>query len=104
MIRAAFVMLAGGLLFGSAGSAEAFVVTPDGRAVVTGAGSKDIKLWDAEKGTQLWSVAVEDEIESASFTPDGKLLIVRTYSAIHVLDGVGGKALWKGIHAVLVRG
>ena len=50
--------------------------SPDGKRVVTASWDTTARLWDADSGAELRSLAGhEDRVFSAAFSPDGKRIV-----------------------------
>jgi hypothetical protein len=85
------------------GEVRCVALSPDGRRGFS-AGKKSVRLWDVEKG-QGQELLQGVHVESAEFSPDGKLLAVGTaMGTIRVLDAATGAAprLFEEKHASAV--
>lgn len=77
------------------GSSIAF--SPDGKLLANGNSDGTVKLWDAERGTQLKSLGgilegLSIGVNPVAFSPDGKLLASMSFNRIKLWDvGSGGK-------------
>ena len=63
-------------LTGHAAWISSVAISPDGRWVVSGAGDKTIKIWDAETGKELTNISGHTmEITTCAFSPDGSRIL-----------------------------
>lgn len=68
---------------------------PDGNGILTVGGS-DARLWDAETGDERLSFSPNGVVASASFSPDGKLLVTGSWdNSARIWDVETGKAVLK---------
>jgi len=58
--------------------------SPDGQRVVTGAGR--LQVWDAHSGLSLAKSDKTNDYNSVSYSPDGRLLLIRSRDDLCVLD------------------
>src|SRR5262249_48087933 len=68
--------------------------SPDGNVLASGSLDKKARLWDVTTGRQLHRLAVNNEVNSLAFTPDGKTLATANHytgCVIHLWDVAGGK-------------
>ncbi|MGD0341441.1 MAG: hypothetical protein ABSA76_07025, partial [Bacteroidales bacterium] len=66
--------------------------SPDGKTVVTV--SDKCRIWDAEKGNMLYTIEGQfDDYTSLYFTPDGKRILIVSYSSTGLYDAATGNLL-----------
>jgi WD40 repeat protein len=50
--------------------------SPDGRFVASGSADSSVKIWDLEKGRELWTLPDHDEaVKSVAYSPDGRRIV-----------------------------
>ena len=58
---------------------------------MTASDDQTARLWDAITGEQLHLLSLEEAVQSASFSPDGKRVVTRSKGNITVWEAAGGK-------------
>jgi WD40 repeat protein len=61
--------------FGKAAYAHAFLVSPDGRTVLTAWQDGTVRLWDAETGSERFTLQHEKSVRQARFIAGGSLVV-----------------------------
>ena len=61
-------------------SVMCLAMTPDGSLIATGGGDNTVKVWDANKRTELTVLTVKGWPLALAFTPDGKSLLTTAFS------------------------
>jgi WD40 repeat protein len=69
----------------------AVALTADGKTVATGAGDKTIRLWDADKGTELHRLDTGNPVLALAFAPDGKTLAAAGRDGVSLWDVASSK-------------
>jgi len=83
------------LLQGHGGSALSMVFSPDEAHVLTFAKDRTARLWDVSTGREQATIPVDAELSSGlSFTPDGKLFLIASRTAIQVVDSQTTAKVW----------
>ena len=69
--------------------------SPDGKTITSGSDDGTIRLWDADTGTPLHTITVENRfINSIAFSPDGKKIVSNGRArTIHLWDADTGTSL-----------
>lgn len=57
----------------------------DGTRIVTASADKTTRVWDAQSGRELLKIEFAAEVRSASFSPDGRFLIVATGNEAQII-------------------
>ena len=70
------------------GSTVSVAFSPDGGLIATGTG-KHLKLWDAERGVELYAFDVGFPVLSVSFSPDGSKVVSGGVKSLTVWDVAG---------------
>jgi RNA polymerase sigma factor (sigma-70 family) len=72
--------------------------SPDGSLLASGSLDKTARLWDVTTGRELHRLAVNNEVNSLAFAPDGKTLATANHytgDVIHLWDVAGGKEVGR---------
>ena len=76
---------------------------PDGKMLLTGSKDGSVKIWDSDRGTEILSIIPQkylnqkpQSITDASFSPDGKMIVIAQGEQISLWD-LQGKLLTKAI-------
>ena len=87
-------------LKGHTSTVHSAIFSPDGKMVVTASEDGTAKIWDAESGEELQTLAVQAvRVYSAAFSPDGKEVVTSSFmgsgndNTVQVWDAKTGEAL-----------
>lgn len=69
-------------------SVESLAFSPDGRLLASAGYQSPARLWEVSTGKELWHFELKNPTHppDVSFSPDGAMLSIEDWSAIHLLD------------------
>jgi WD40 repeat protein/serine/threonine protein kinase len=77
-----------GSILSHAGRIQAVTYSPDGRTILTGAGDRAARLWDAASGRLLAVLYHREPVSAVAFGPDGRTLLTASPGdAVRVWEG-----------------
>ena len=74
------------VLAGHAGPVNSLAVSPDGKQLLTASADRTIRLWRTSDGKPMNQVELAFGVDSASFSPDGELIVTSAYRTVSLWD------------------
>ena len=82
-------------LVGHTGSVSGVAFSPDGKRIVSGSGDQTLKIWDAEKGQEIFTLKGHtDLVNRVAFSPDGKRIVSGSWdNTLKIWDAEKGQEM-----------
>jgi WD40 repeat protein len=76
------------------GAVDALAFSPDGRELVSGSSDRSILIWDLDaRGMRAQTRIFGEQAYCATYTPDGRRILVGTSGKVEVFDARSGAAI-----------